>query len=48
MGHAIRFPRASVAGQREDRRLPEEVHGRGVLVQVGEHGSKRFARVQLL
>jgi hypothetical protein len=38
MGHAISFPCASIAGQREDRRLSKEVHGGSVLVQIGADG----------
>jgi hypothetical protein len=48
MGHAISFPCASVAGQRQNRGLSKEVHGRGVPVQVSEDRSKFFARVQFL
>src|SRR6201987_2980844 len=48
MGHAISFPCASIAGQREDRRLSEEVHGGSVLVQILKHWSKLLARVQFL
>src|ERR1700745_1013225 len=48
MGHAISFPCASIAGQREDRRLSKDVHGGGILVQVCEHRSECLARVHLL
>src|ERR1700757_2145607 len=48
MGYAISFPCASIAGQREDRRLSEEVHGGSVLVQIRKHWSKLLARVQFL
>jgi hypothetical protein len=46
MGHAIGFSGASVASQCQDRRLPKEVHGRGVLIEVGEYRSESLARVQ--
>src|ERR1700752_2316512 len=48
MGHAISFPSASIASQREDRRLSKEVHGGSVLVQIGKHWSKLLARAQFL
>jgi len=48
MGHAISFPCASVAGQREDRGLSKEVHSGCVLVEIREDGSERLARMQLL
>src|SRR5580700_8968200 len=48
MGYAISLPSASVAGQREDRRLSKEVHGGSVLVQIGKHWSKLLARAQFL
>src|ERR1700756_3800034 len=48
MGHAISFPCASIAHQREDRRLSKEMHGGSVLVQIGKHWSKLLARVQFL
>ncbi len=46
--HAIGFGCTAVAGEREDGGLPEEVHCRGILVQIGEHGSERLARMQFL
>src|ERR1700758_264070 len=48
MGYAISFPCASIAGQREDRRLSKEVHGGSVLVQIGKHSSKLLVRAQFL
>jgi hypothetical protein len=41
MGHAISLTSASVAGQREDRRLSHEVHSSYVLVQIREHWTER-------
>jgi hypothetical protein len=46
MGHAIGFSGASVAGQCQDRRLSKEVHGRGVLIEVGEDRNESLARMQ--
>jgi hypothetical protein len=45
MGHAISFPCASIAGQREDRRLSKEVHGGGILVRVCKHRPARLGLV---
>src|SRR5246500_3369375 len=39
MRHAISFPCASIAGEREDRRLSKKVHGGSVLVQIGKTGA---------
>ena len=48
MRNAVGFARGAIAVQREDRALSDEMHGGGVLVQVGEDRSERLARVQLL
>src|SRR5713101_1958942 len=48
MRQAVDFPGASVAREREDRALADEVRGGLVFVQLREHGSERFPRVQLL
>src|ERR1700744_17795 len=46
MGHAISFTCAFVGTQRQYRGLPEEVHGRGVLVQVRKDWSQFLAQVE--
>src|ERR1700728_3833401 len=48
MRHAISFPSASVIGQREDRRLSKDVHGRDVVVQIREDWSQSLSGIQLL
>ena len=48
MRQGVGLPRCSLGPEREDRALPDEVHGRRVLVQIREDGSERFARVKLL
>ena len=48
MRQGVGLSRCSVARQREDRALADEVHRRGVLVQVVEDGRERRAGVKLL
>jgi hypothetical protein len=48
MRDAVGFARGAIAFQRGDGALPDEMHRRGVLVQVGEDRSERLTRVQLL
>jgi hypothetical protein len=48
MRQAVGFPGGSVARQREDRALSDQVRSRVVLVQRCEDWSKRLARVQIL
>ena len=48
MRHAVGFPCASVGGYRKDRGLSKEMHGRGILIQICEDWSERFAGIELL
>src|ERR1700728_1312161 len=48
MRQAVCFPRASISRQAENGTLANEVHCRGVLVQIREHWSKRLTRMQFL
>jgi hypothetical protein len=48
MREAVGLPRSAIAVQCEDCALSKKVRRGIVLVQVGEDGSKRLARMQLL
>jgi hypothetical protein len=48
MREAVSFAGGTIAGEREDCALSDEVRGRFVLVQFGEDRSERGARMQFL